>query len=117
MKFMYIAVVVIVLAGSLAFAQGSGSTGGSAVSSDDFRVTRSLEGKVTQVKAEDNVIVVEDKKGERHSFHFSDQTKITSSKNETSGKSLKVSALKPGGRVKVVYKASDLHAVTLRVLD
>lgn len=117
MKFMNIAVVVIVLAGPLAFAQGSGSTGGSAASSDDFKVTRSLEGKVTQVKAEDNVIVVEDKKGERHNFHFSDQTEITSSKNEAKSKSLNVSALKPGDKIKVVFRAADSRALKLRLLD
>lgn len=117
MKLMNIAVVVIVLAGSLAFAQGSGSTGGSAASSDDFKVTHSLEGKVTQVKAEDNVVVVEDKKGERHNFHVSDQTEITSLKNENKGKSLNVSALKPGERVKVVFRTSDSHALKLRLLD
>src|SRR5260370_35913113 len=117
MKLMNIAVVVVVLAGSPAFAQGSGSTGGSAASSDDFKVTRSLEGKVTQVKADDNVIVVEDKKGERHSFHFSDRTEITSSKNATRRKSLKLSALKPGEKVKVVFRPSDSQAVKLRLLE
>ncbi len=117
MKCMTIAVVLVVLAGSPAFAQGSGSAEGSAASSDDFKVTRSLEGKVTEVKAKDNVIVVEDKKGERHNFHFSDQTEITSSKSENKGKSLNVSALKPGERVRVVFKTSDLHAVKLRLLD
>jgi hypothetical protein len=117
MKLMKIAVVVIVLAGSLAFAQGSGSTGGSADSRDEFKVTRSLEGKVTQVKAEDNVIVIQDNNGERHNFHFTDQTEITSSKNETGSKSLKVSALKAGEKVKVVFRASDSHAVKLRLLD
>jgi hypothetical protein len=117
MKFLNIAVVVIVLASPLTFAQGSGSTSGSAASSDDFKVTRSLEGKVTQVKAGDNVIVIEDKKGERHNFHFGEQTEITSSRNEAKGKTFNVSTLKPGDKIKIVFRASDSQALKLRLLD
>jgi hypothetical protein len=117
MKLINVAVVVIVLAGSLAVAQGSGSEGENSASSDDFKVTRSLEGKITQIAIKENRIVIEDKNGEPHNFHFSDQTEITSSKNESKGRSFNVSALKPGEKVKVVFRASDSHAVKLRLLN
>jgi len=117
MKLMHLAVTVILLTGPVAFAQGSGSTEGNAASSDNFQVTRSFEGKVMQVKIEDSVIVVKNKEGEHHDFHFTGQTEIASSKNETGGEPLKASALKPGERVKVVFRPSDMHAVRLRVLN
>lgn len=117
MKFMYIAIVVLALTAPMAFAQGSGSSDENPASSDDFHVTRSFEGKVLQVKMENSVIVIENKDGERHDFHFTDQTEITSSKGSSGSESLKVSALKPGKRVKVVFRPSDMYADRVRILD
>lgn len=117
MKFVYIAIAVMLLAGPATFAQGSGSDEGSAASSDSFQVTRSLEGKVTQIKADDRVVVVEVKEGERHSFHMSDETEITSFKDGADSEPLKVSALKLGQRVKIVFKPEDMYVTKLRILN
>lgn len=105
------------LTASLAFAQGSGSTAGNAASSDDFKVTRSVEGKIAQVTVKDNLFVVEDKTGDCHSFHFTDETKIASAKSDTDKTSSKVSDLKAGKKVKVVFRASDSQAVRVKLLD
>lgn len=116
MKFVYIAIAMLLLARPAAFAQGSGSGEESAGSSDSFQVTRSFEGTVTQVRADDHVLVVEVKEGERHSFHLSDETEITSLKDQTD-ELRKVSDLKPGQRVKVVFKPSDMYITKLRILN
>ena len=113
MRLKSIVLAGVVLIGSAAFAQGSGST----TNSSDFKVTRTLEGKIAQVKVEDSVIVIEDQKGETHTFNFSNQTEVASSKGEKKSKSFKISSLKPGEKVKVVFRASDSHAVKLKLLD
>ncbi len=115
MKFKCVGIALLGLSSSLAFAQGSGSTGGAAPN-DEFKVTRSFEGKITQLKLEDDLIVVEEKNGEHQSFHLTDQTKIASAKSKADT-SLKVNALKPGERVKVVFRPSDSSAVKVSILD
>jgi hypothetical protein len=116
MRFKYVGIALLLaLSSSLSFAQGSGSTEGTAPNSD-FKVTRSSEGKIAQVKPEDKLLVVEEKNGEHQSFHLTDQTKIASAKNK-SDTSLKVSALKPGERVKVIFRPSDSSAVQVSILE
>lgn len=117
MKFMYVAIAVLFLAGPIAYAQGSGSADENAASSDSFQVTRSFEGKITQFKVDDHLVIVQAKEGERHSFHLTDETEITSLKDEVSSEPLKVSALKPGERVKVVFRPSDMYATKVRILN
>jgi hypothetical protein len=124
MKWKSFAVFAIFASSVLAFAQGSGSTApersestSNVASADDFRVTRSFEGKITEVKPKDKVVVIEGKNGRRQSLHFSDDTKIGSVKKRSSDSSVKLADLKPGERVKAVFRPSDSHAVEIKLLD
>ncbi len=124
MKWKSLAVSAILASSVVAFAQGSGSTApqgsestGNVASADDFRVTRSFEGKITEIKTKDKVLVIEGKNGRRQSLHFDDETKIASVKERPSDSSAKLAALKPGERVKAVFRPSDSHAVEIKLLD
>lgn len=117
MKFVYMAIAVLFVAGPIAYAQGSGSADENVASGDTYQVTRSFEGKITRIKLEDRMVVVQASEGERHSFHLSDDTEITSSKDETDSELLKVTALKPGDRVKIIFTPSDMYVTKLRILN
>ncbi len=122
MKLTYLTAATILFVSSLAFAQGSGSTGGSVApkgsiaSTDDFKVTRSLEGKIAEIKSDEKLVVIENKKGERYNLKFTDETKIASLKTGDGGAALKWADLKAGQNVKAVFRPSDSHAVALKVL-
>lgn len=117
MKYMLVAVLALVFAGPVAFAQGSGSDEGNVASNDTFQVTRSFEGKVMQMKLEDHALVVADRDGEHHTFHLDKETAITSSKEPVDSEILDARDVKPGQRVKIVFRPSDMYAVKLRVLN
>lgn len=124
MKWKSFAVSAILASSVLAFAQGSGSTApqrsestGNDASADDFRVTRSFEGKITEIKTEDKVVVIEGKNGRRQTLHFGDETKIASVKKRPAAPVVKLADLKPGQRVKAVFTPSDSHAVEIKLLD
>jgi hypothetical protein len=124
MKWKSFAVFAIFASSVVALAQGSGSTAperskstSNVASADDFRVTRSFEGKITEVKPKDKVVVIQGKNGRRQSLHFSDDTKIAAVKKRSSDLSVKLADLKPGERVKAVFRPSDSHAVEIILLD
>ena len=124
MKWKSFAVSAILASSVLAFAQGSGTTApqrsestANVASADDFRVTRSFEGKITEIKTEDKVVVIEGKNGRRQTLHFSDETKIASVKKRPSAPAVKLADLKPGQRVKAVFTPSDSHTVEIKLLN
>jgi hypothetical protein len=124
MKWKFFALSAILASSVLAFAQGSGSTAPqrseptrNVVWADDFRVTRSFEGKISELKTEDKVVVIEGKNGRRQSLHFSDDTKIRFAKKRSSDSSVKLTDMKPGERVKAVFRPSDSHAVEIKLMD
>lgn len=112
MKFKHLALATILLRSSFTLAQGSGST-----STNDFKMTRSMEGKIVEIKADDSLVVIEDKQGERHSLLFTTETKIAAAKSGDGGPALKLAELKAGQKVKAVFRSSDSHAVTLKLLN
>lgn len=124
MKPKFFAIPAILACSLLAFAQGSGSTApqrsqssGNVASADDFKVTRSVEGKITEIQTKDSLVVIEGKNGHRHSLRVGQDTKIASLKTGTSGPSTKLADLKTGQRIKAVFRPSDSHAVEIKVLE
>jgi hypothetical protein len=108
-----------------ALAQGSGSTGPAtghevtdAAPERPFMVTRSVEGKVTKIDAQNQFIVIEDNKGKRLEFKLGDKLKLKADKKTEFGgkKDIRVSDFEPGQFVRITYLASNNTATELRMI-
>jgi hypothetical protein len=82
-----------------------------------YLVTRSLEGKIAEIKAEQHLVVIEDKNGKRFEVKLNDKTKFKADKKtEFAGKkNLLLSDFETGQPVRVTYLASNNMAVELRL--
>ncbi len=102
----------------LAIAQGSGSTSPSASRTPSaFAVTRSVTGTVAAINAEDGLIAVQDKNGNRLEFKVDNRTKFKADKRtELRGKKeISLCDFQKGQRIKVTYRAADWRATEVRL--
>lgn len=113
---------------ALALAQGSGSERPPTVqppttdsrlptNSTDFEVRRSFAGKISDIRLDSHLLVVEDKDGKRVGFKVDDQTEFKADKKtELAGrKNLKLDDFEKGQTVKVIFLSSDNKVVEVRL--
>ncbi len=107
-----------------AFAQGSGSGGRqpsptSGVPRDEsaFTVTRTVKGTIADLNLEERRLVVEDKKGKRHSLKVSDETRYKADKKTqlAEKKDLALRDFQAGQLVRVLYRPEDETALEVRL--
>ena len=104
----------------LAVAQGSGSTSPRPSASrtpSAFSVTRSVTGTVAAINAEEGLIVVHDKNGNRLEFKVDNRTKFKADKKtELRGKrDISLCDFQTGQSIKVTYRAADWRATEVRL--
>ncbi len=107
---------------TMALAQGSGSSRppagnrGQSTGPSAFAVTRSLKGTITHIDSERGVIVVQEKKGKRHTLKISENTKFKVGKNsKVSERDFTLSNLEIGQRVNLTYLRADLTVTRLQI--
>ncbi len=116
MKRIFGLLLLVMLLSATTFAQGSGSSAQvrKGRSERPFAVTKSITGKVAEVKATDRLIVVSDAKGARHEIRVDDKTRFRMS--PASGRSLALADLKAGQTAKVFFRAADQTATIVMLL-
>jgi hypothetical protein len=119
MKHVFGSLLFLMLLSTAAFAQGSGSSSGiaSARAERPFAVTKTVLGKITEVKASGLLVIIEDSKGKKYEVRIDRKTKFSAeAKSEAGGKKdLSFDDLQTGQRVKVVFRESDKTATMLQL--
>ncbi len=106
-----------------AFAQGSGPgrqpspTSGVPREEPAFGVTRTVKGTIAELNPEERRLVVEDKKGKRHSLKVSDETRYKADKKTelAEKKDLALRDFQAGQLVRVLYRPEDETALEVRL--
>ncbi|MFN7947179.1 MAG: glycosyltransferase 87 family protein [Blastocatellia bacterium] len=119
MKHVFGSLLFLMLLSTAAFAQGSGSSGGiaSARAERPFAVTKTVMGKITEVKASGMLVIIEDSRGKKYEVKIDRKTKFSAdAKSEAGGKKdLGFDDLQTGQMVKVVFRESDKTATMLQL--
>ncbi|HZS09224.1 MAG TPA: hypothetical protein VFD58_30605 [Blastocatellia bacterium] len=108
----------VMLLAPAACAQGSGSSAGisTARAERPFAVTKTVTGKVAEVKASEMTMIVEDGKGKKYELKVDKKTKFSAdAKAEMGGKKISLDDFQAGQMVKVVFREADKTATMVRL--
>lgn len=111
--------LAVLVFSTLAFAQGSGSTGGgrTPTASRSYSVTRSIEAKIVSIDAERSLVAVELDNGERYQLTVHEKTKYKADKKTSlrGKKKLSLADFEPGQTIKVKYRADSGQVTEVRL--
>lgn len=109
----------LMLLSTAAFAQGSGSSGGiaSARAERPFAITKTVMGKITEIKSSDRLVIVQDSKGKKYEVKIDQKTKFSADAKAEAGsrKDLGFDDLQTGQKVRIVFREVDKTATTLHL--
>ncbi len=109
----------ICLLSTAAYAQGSGSSGAisSASAERPFAVTRTVTGKVTEIRIAGKLIVIADHKGKKYELRIDGKTKFRADeKTEFGGrKDLALDDFQAGQEVRIVFRDMDKTAMMVQL--
>lgn len=107
--------LLVMLMSTVSLAQGSGSS--STKSSRPFAVTKTVIGKITEIKSADKILLVEDRKGNKTAVRIDARTKFSAApKSELSKKkNLMLDDFETGQMVKIIYRQSDRIATMVQL--
>lgn len=123
-RILVVTLIVATLFTTAALAQGSGAggrqpspTSGVPREESAFTVTRTVKGTIADLNLEERRLVVEDKKGNRHSLKVSDETRYKADKKTelAEKKDLALRDFQTGQLVRVTYRSEDETAVEVRL--
>jgi hypothetical protein len=109
--------LTVLIASTLALAQGSGSSGGATSASRSYSVTRTLDAKILSIDTERNLVSIELDNGERYQLAVHEKTKYKADKKTSlrGKKDLSLSDFEPGQTVKVKYRADSGQVTEVRL--